>query len=29
MSFFDVANHWLVYLMVIIGIVFVAGFSLV
>jgi hypothetical protein len=29
MSFFDVANHWLLYLMVIIGIVFVAGFSLV
>jgi hypothetical protein len=29
MSFFDVANHWLIYLMVIIGITFVAGFSLV
>jgi hypothetical protein len=29
MSFFDVANHWLIYLMVIIGIIFVAGFSLV
>jgi hypothetical protein len=28
MSFFDVANHWLVYLLVIIGIIFVAGFSL-
>ncbi|MDR1352887.1 MAG: DUF5058 family protein, partial [Treponema sp.] len=29
MSFFDVANHWLIYLLVIIGIIFVAGFSLV
>jgi hypothetical protein len=28
-SFFDVANHWLVYLLVIIGIIFVAGFSLI
>jgi hypothetical protein len=29
MSFFDVANHWLIYVMVIIGIIFVAGFSLI
>jgi hypothetical protein len=29
MSFFDVANHWLVYLLVIIGVVFVAGFSII
>jgi hypothetical protein len=29
MSFFDVANHWLIYLLVIIGITFVAGFSLI
>ncbi|MDR2739228.1 MAG: DUF5058 family protein [Treponema sp.] len=29
MSFFDVANHWLLYLLVILGIVFVAGFSLI
>jgi hypothetical protein len=29
MSFFDVANHWVIYLQVIIGITFVAGFSLV
>jgi hypothetical protein len=29
MSFFDVANHWLLYLLVSIGIAFVAGFSIV
>jgi hypothetical protein len=29
MSFFEAANHWLIYLMVIIGIAFVAGFSIV
>jgi hypothetical protein len=29
MSFFDVANHWLIYFLVIIGIIFVAGFSLI
>jgi hypothetical protein len=29
MSFFDVANHWLIYMLVIIGIAFVAGFSLI
>ncbi|MDR2246917.1 MAG: DUF5058 family protein [Treponema sp.] len=29
MSFFDAANHWLLYLLVIIGIIFVAGFSLI
>lgn len=29
MSFFDVANHWLVYLLVIIGITFVAGFCVI
>jgi hypothetical protein len=29
MSFFDVANHWLIYLMVIIGIAFVACFAIV
>ncbi|MDR1661121.1 MAG: DUF5058 family protein, partial [Azoarcus sp.] len=29
MSFFDVANHWLIYLMVIIGILFVAVFSII
>jgi hypothetical protein len=28
MSFFEAANHWLIYLLVSIGIVFVAGFSL-
>jgi hypothetical protein len=28
MSFFDAANHWLIYLLVIIGLIFVAGFSL-
>jgi hypothetical protein len=29
MSFFDVANHWLIYTLVILGIIFVAGFSLI
>jgi hypothetical protein len=29
MSFFDAANHWIIYMMVIIGITFVAGFSLI
>jgi hypothetical protein len=29
MSFFEAANHWLIYLLVIIGIIFVAGFSLI
>ncbi|MDR0723092.1 MAG: DUF5058 family protein [Treponema sp.] len=29
MSFFDAANHWLIYMMVSIGIMFVAGFSII
>jgi hypothetical protein len=29
MSYFDVANHWLIYAMVITGILFVAGFSII
>jgi hypothetical protein len=29
MSFFEAANHWLIYMMVSIGIVFVAGFSII
>jgi hypothetical protein len=29
MSFFDAANHWIIYTMVSIGIIFVAGFSII
>ncbi|MHB9291873.1 hypothetical protein Holit_00959 [Hollandina sp. SP2] len=29
MSFFDAANHWIIYMMVSIGIIFVAGFSII